>query len=366
MANILSGLPVISFSENVPDIIIGGATSTAKLTVTLDSRVLIDKITLTPDRSKQIVIYTRQFVRNLTPLNPIETFGNFGLPSIKVEVFVGIQLLSQTCKLIPGGVAFDIADMPGWLDKNFLTWQPQIVETTPEQPQWLFFVPNGRYSMYETGARLYTADGRTLTKTLQQVGNANLLMNNPVGFKLLWEKECEEQQVTPVAYDIFVRATSGAGWVELTSMAQRYRLRHTCAADTCFGFVNTLGGFDTLMTSGRILLKPEGENETFINQRVETELANTYTSYWEASTGYIESARQSAQFQDFLKSSSRWIYQEGAWVKIAIDEFKIEHTPRELNSYTFKYHLAERNEKRFYERHPLPDVQLPTVYFDHR
>lgn len=91
------------------------------------------------------------------------------------------------------------------------------------------------------------------------------------------------------------------------------------------------------------------------------ELSNSYTSYWEASTGYIDSPGMAAQYQDFLKSTSHWIYQNDEWLRIIVDEYKLEHSPQELNAYTFKYHLAERNERRFFERNELPEVELPVI-----
>ena len=364
MAYISSGLPTISFSENLPNIVIGGVATTARLAVTLNGTYIANKIELVPDANQRITIYTRQFVRNLTASNPIEKIGNFELPSIRFSISTGLQTLSLACTLIPGGTACDIDDMPGWLDKNFLTWQPQIIETTPDQPQWLFSVPAGRYTTYEFHSRLYAADGRIITKELQYVGNSNILMQNTAGFRDLWMSECIERKIEPVAYDVYGRAYSQSGWIENVPFAQRYVLREPQASDTCFGFTNTLGGFDTLIFQGRMLYKPEGDAETFVNNGIESELANDYTSFWEASTGYIDTQRMAGQIQDFLKSNSRWIYRNGAWKKIVVDEYKVEHTPHELNAYSFKYHLAERNERRIYERRELPDVELPTDFFE--
>lgn len=122
-----------------------------------------------------------------------------------------------------------------------------------------------------------------------------------------------------------------------------------------------MGGFDTLMMQGTSVLKSEGENETFICNEVEKELTNGYTSYWEASTGYIDTERIAAQYQDFIKSTHRWLCHRGVWRRIVVDEYKVEHTPRELNAYTFKYHFAERNEYRYVEQTELPDVKLPII-----
>lgn len=117
------------------------------------------------------------------------------------------------------------------------------------------------------------------------------------------------------------------------------------------------------MMQGLIKFKPKGENETIINDALEEELTNGYTSYWEASTGYIDSARMAAQYQDFLKSTQRWIFKDGQWLKIIVDEYKAENSPLELNDYTFTFHLAEKNERRYFERQYLSKPTLPSDFF---
>ena len=146
---------------------------------------------------------------------------------------------------------------------------------------------------------------------------------------------------------------------------QRYILRAPKYNDTCFGFVNTLGGFDTFMATGKIILKPQGDIQTFVNGNEETEVENGYTSHWEASTGHIDTERMAMLIQDFLKSSERWLLANNTWQKIIVDEYKVEHTALELNAYTFKYHLAKKDEHRYFQRQDLPEVKLPTQYFKH-
>lgn len=180
-------------------------------------------------------------------------------------------------------------------------------------------------------------------------------------FATLWANECSLKKLDPICYDVEGYFTVDGKTILNKPFAQRYMLRPERYGETCFGFTNTLGGFDTLIMTGKVKLKPEGGSKPFVNREVETELSNNYTSYWEVSTGYIDTPGMAAQYQDFLKSAHRWIYQNGEWSKIVVDEYKLEHTPQELNAYTFKYHLAERNERRYFERKALPEVELPVI-----
>lgn len=361
----------VYFAYNIPDLIVTERTDDIQVSVAINDTTIVDAMTLTPDKNQRIMIPARQFARIIEPVaRPESTI--VALPKIRIGVKFSeapIQLrTTYIYPVIPGGVAAR-RKMFDYLLANFLTAQPQILETTPEQPQWLAFVrtqtENEAVTEMEIQSVLHAADGRTFTKTIGTMPDVNTYNQIDTSFGALWREFCREKNIAPVAYDVFgvsVVSRNGATTTEHNRpLGQRYLLRPTRYDDQCFGFVNSMGGFDTLMMQGASVLKPAGETATFINNEVETELTNGYTSYWEASTGYIDTERMAAQYQDFLKSCGRWIYLHGVWRRIVVDEYKAEHTPRELNAYTFKYHLAERNEYRGFERTELPDVKLPII-----
>lgn len=370
MAAVVSSLPPISFTEDIPDLIISEVSQTVYLSITISEVAVVTNAPFVPDAAGNITICTRQFVRNVAPLaKPQE--HSVELPKLSVTIVTGTQTTTRECVLIPGGMATQPADMENWLRKNFLTWQPQVVSTTPGQPQWLAYVTpmlTGRVGIFST---LFAANGKTHTKTLitpEPPSEVYRLIDT--SFTTLWADFCRQNDLAPLSYDVFgmviptitipdkpVQPVRGL-------LPQRYVLCPEHIDDTIFGFVNTLGGFDTITASGKSTLKPEGENDTFTSREQETELANGYTSFWEKSTGYIETSRMASQFQDFLKSTSRWVYQSGQWLRIIMDEYKVDHLPRELNAYTFKFHLAAKNERRYFERAELPEPELPERYFE--
>ncbi len=358
----------VHFAHNAPDLVATETTEPVQLTIQIDGATLVDAMTLTPDADRRITIPVRRFARGIEPIAGPGTVCK-ALPTMRIEIrFSETSKATYIYNVIPGGIAAS-REMFDYLLANFLTSQPQIIETTLEQPQWLAFVrpqTTDNIVVSETlESTLYTADGRRITKQIAETPEQYAYNQVDTSFRTLWWELCREENLTPVAYDVFGTSVVSRSHVPNPEpdrpIGQRYLLRPPQPDEHCFGFINGMGGFDTLMMQGSTVLKPEGENETFIHDEAERELTNGYTSYWEASTGYIDTERMAAQYQDFIKSTNRWIYRREKWLRIIVDEYKVEHTPRELNAYTFKYHFAERNEYRDFERIGLPEVELPTI-----
>lgn len=370
MSAVISPLPPISFTEDIPDLIISDVSETVYLSITISEVAVVNNAPFVPDAAGNVTIHTCQFVRNSAPLAKPQEYSVV-LPKLSVTIVTGTQVTTRECVLIPGGMATQPADMEIWLEKNFLTWQPQVVSTTPKQPQWLAYVTpmlTGRVGIYST---LFAANGKTYTKTLITPEPPNEVYRLiDTSFATIWADFCRQNDLTPLSYDVFGMVIPTITIPEKPVqpvrglLPQRYVLDPEHMDDTIFGFANTLGGFDTITASGKSTLKPEGENDTFTTHQKEVELSNGYTSYWEKSTGYIETSRMASQFQDFFKSTNRWVYQSGQWLRIIMDEYKVDHLPRELNAYTFKFHLAAKNERRYFERSELPAPELPGRYFE--
>lgn len=363
----------LSFTENASDIIISDVEEPVYITLSVDNYSIIQNIKFIPDSKKQVTLLLRQLVHQIPKL-AAPTSVSLKVPALTWTAEKSDESVSLGSYLMPGGIAKNIDTVQGRIDffaQNFLTNQAQIIETTPEQPQWLAFVRPYPYRTMELFSTLYTADGRSYTKKICQTPDSYTFNQIDTSFSGLWSSFSIQKKLMPIAYDVYGMSVMTETLNGVTSLidkpnhpiGQRYLLRPSRNNDHCFGFVNGMGGFDTLLMHGPVVLKPKGENETFINNKIEKELSNGYTSYWEASTGYIDSERAAAQYQDFLKSSNRWIYRSGEWLRIIVDEYKLEHTPRELNAYTFKYHLAEKNERRYFEREELREPMMPSSFF---
>ncbi len=359
------------FTENASDIVLSDIDEPVYLSLSVDDKTLLENVKFIPDAERKVTLLLRQLVRQIPNLAAPDKIAR-ELPKLLWTAKKSTESLTLGCWAMPGGISKSIESDDGLIDffaQNFLTHQPQIIETTHEQPQWLAFVRPYPYREMKIYTTLYTADGRTFTKQIYPTPDPYTFNQLDTSFKEVWRLVCIRDNLIPIAYDVYGMSTKAESTKEGITMVdklnhpigQRYLLRPARYDDQCFGFVNGMGGFDTLMMRGPVVLKPDGENETFVNHEVEKELSNGYTSFWEASTGYIDSERDAAQIQDFLKSTDRWIYHSEKWLRIIVDEYKVEHTPRELNAYTFKYHLAERNEHRYYDRGDLPEVELPII-----
>ena len=271
-------------------------------------------------------------------------------------------------QVIAGGVAAPRKVGLDWWARNFLTWQGQIVTMPAWQPQWLSVVKLNRDPQFlRIKSRLYTAEGIERTQDIFTASEEGIVRIN-VSFELLWRNICVSEELTPIAYDIYglrlnsVSEPDTAG-AKNYPFAQRYILRSGNFRDRCFLFQNSLGGFDTIIASGLSTLLPEGEVDTFINQGREVELSNDYTSIWQQNTGYISSSSIARQWQEFLHSSNRYLYADGEWKQIIVTEYEVKHKEAALNSYTFKYHLSEKDEANYYDRAELPEPELPTDFW---
>lgn len=368
----ISGWYAVNFTENAADVVLSDVDEPVRISYTVDNNKIMNEVEMRPDANNQIRLQTRQLVRLIPPLASPASISR-ELPKVSWTAAKSDESITLGNWLVPGGIAKTITSETELIDffaRNFLTHQPQIIKTTPDQPQWLAFVRPYAYTKMELHSTLYTADGRKFTKLISETPQISYSFNQvDTSYRTLWKEFCDSNSLDPIAYDVYgdsIKKQTASTGSALTlkhkhPIDQRYLLRESRYGDQYFGFVNSMGGFDTIVMTGETILEPEGDVETFTNNRIEEELANDYTSHWEVSTGYIDSEREAAQYQDFLKSRFRYQYCDGAWSRIIIDEYELKHTRRELNSYTFKYHLAERNECRFYERGELPDVELPFI-----
>ena len=372
MAKITTGLPACSFVDDLPEVVISEVASDARVTVMLNSTYLISDVTMTPDTGGKIVVYVKEMTRNMVSLAKPSTQVT-QLPMLRISVVVGGETLVTFGQVHPGGTNEFGTVNEEWFAENFLTWQPQIVETTPKQPQWLAHIPTTLYDSTNIRSTLYTRTGQTFSKKIDTIASApyRYYRQFRTDFEYLWGTLCASKNLNPICYDVY-----GEGQIDNAAApkvvnpptiipnrpyAQRYALRAERYNDECFGFENTVGGFDTLMLEGKQSYQPEGDVTTFKNYTEEREIINDYTSIWEANTGRLETERAACQFQDFLKSTNRYVLRQGLWLKIVVSEYKVKHYRGESNSYSFKYRLSEKNEHRFFERNELPEVELPTI-----
>lgn len=341
-------LPAISFLENLPDAVISEAGIPVEVSVIFDNKILLNKMKLTPNAGGNVVVRLKDMIRRVASIAEIDVRPR-DLPRLRVSEHFSSSPVTRSVSIIPGGPSVPIGNTAEWLAKNFLTCQPQIIETTPSQPQYLTMAPLEGMSVQ---SKLYTAEGKTSVKTIAEFGRDYYYEQFRTDFLSLWDEHCRSEKVTPICYDVF-----GEG-----IHPQRYVLRPARYNDVCFLFENMLGGLDSIMISGQQSYQPEGKVTSFQNFEIEREIHNDFTSVWEANTGILETEGMARQFQDFLKSTKRWVIHERIAKRIVVSDYKVKHIRGEANSYTFKYHLSEKNERRDLNRGSLRPPVLPTTF----
>ncbi len=360
MASIEIGLPECCFLEDLPDITFADVPRAVSTWVMLNGTYILKDVKLSPNQSGKVIVYAKDMLRNILPLSTPRQNRRYQA-TLQVQIRIESlnldpdEVLTTSGTVLPGGTNGEKEIDEVWFSQNFLTWQPQVIETTRMQPQFLTYVPTSVIKNDRVLSRLYTKDRQTYDKAIYiETGSSSLYIQQlETSFARLWAGQCETEDLDPLCYDVFSQSL----------LPQRYIIRPDRYNDVCFGFENTLGGFDTLMLEGKQLYQPEGDVTTFKTSDAEQELVNGFTSIWEANTGRLETEQQATQFQDFLKSRNRHLYQNGAWHRIVVTEYKVKHSRGESNSYSFKYHLATRNEGRLFERSQLNEPDLPTNFF---
>lgn len=190
----------VHFAHNLPDLVATETTDAVQLSIAIDGAIIVEAMTLTPDKNRRITIPVRQFARTLESLARPES-GTAVLPTILVDLrFANGAKATYTYHVIPGGIATR-REMFDFLQSNFLTSQPQIIQTTPEQPQWLTFVrpqPDESTVTRETlESTLYATDGRRFTKQIAETPEPHAYVQADTSFRTLWQEFCRERNLAP-------------------------------------------------------------------------------------------------------------------------------------------------------------------------
>lgn len=166
-----------------------------------------------------------------------------------------------------------------------------------------------------------------------------------------------------IAYDIYpVRCTVDGSFSESDAPIippQRFILRKGQGDWKSFVFANSIGGVDTVISTGRCKTLMSGDVYAFMNDGVEREQRNDAREQVEVNSGYIDSEALRKLWYEFFKSSDRCVAEpDGTLRNIIVDEYKCEYTVGELSSFTFKYHYAEQQAARLEDRTELDDYYI--------
>ena len=326
---ILSQPDALSLSGNLKDFVITSS-EVVSFKLYMGETLLLDNRYL-PDYNNQLRISVRDIVEShlATDLPSSDTFTQ---NNVCASFTADIDGTEVNFAAIRCGVRNYSGTAADFLTSNFLTWQPQTVETGYSQPQWLTYYNPGAASV-SIKVKFYTKAGGSTVKSLATVAAKSCISVNVQFARIFALDEGDNYGY----YDIYVENSAGT---RLTYV-QRYVLRDEDRNIRCFVFMNSLGGVDCAAFNGHNTYSPR---HTYTNAQYSEEsiAANidTERSYTQ-STGYVD--ERSAQWlDDMFNSYGCYVVEEGVVRPIVLDEATVSHNHTEqLHSFEFSYKLSD-------------------------
>ena len=332
---------------------------TVAVKVSYNNRQLHNSLQLY-DSDGKITIYTPDIAKGLNIKYPLpmgydmaEHHPIDNLTITLIDELGGRQIVDYEI-IIGGRDAND--SFYSWACGNWLTWQPQIIKTTQDQPQFLSVAKFDDGLTLGVSSTLYLCGGATRELNLATIdyGRYNLKTD----FESLWGELCRAENLCPVAYDVY-------GDYDLDIYRQRYLITNALLNEQYFIFQNSLGGFDTIVATGVQTLSAKGDVESFVANGHQSEINNLYATTIEQDTGFIQDEVTARQWREFMASNNRAVYRDGALVEIVVSDFEVKQKQGTLGSYTFKYHLSTPNERAFYQRKKLAPCRGNHHYYNY-
>lgn len=223
-----------------------------------------------------------------------------------------------------------------------LTWRPPVSKTYRWAKEFLMgeYNQGTKLTVYFAFAAPVSVEIDTWYTTIGSSTSPDMFFREVSYKRILKELNLTEDSDDIVAYDI----VCGESW------ARRYIVAKDSGNVKAFLFRNTLGGYDTIYSTGEIRTELKTETAPFTNGNIEKEVTNDAVESWEVDSGYIATRREYTQWQDFLSSSDRYeIDREGNIHRIVIENAEAENTWQELATVKFTYHLSKKRTGRHYE-----------------
>lgn len=276
--------------------------------------------------------------------------------SLKISVD-GVIHKSIYIPTIWGGVPDGVKDEHYFLQHHFLTWRPQIGYVTKGIKQQLSLaIADTQVGVSDVVRKYRSLYVKVYFRSATPI---ELPLEKCVYDNSIYRIDCSYQRILDlvrtklstnddiVAYDVYGKADNS----EYASMVpQRFIVLPYNSAYEYFFFQNTMGGFDTIIAYGSTKSISSSEVSASVVRRQETELVNDFMERWETNTGYINSNVEKGLWQEFLRSTNRYILRpDGTARRIIVDDCKAEHTRHKVGSFTFEYHYAEQDKGAYYK-----------------
>lgn len=269
--------------------------------------------------------------------------------------------------VMPGRIGCRQEDVYDELMSKFATWRPQVCKVCKWGKDRMYIivpdsVDNNIPSNLTVRGRLkaYTDVGLLTDNYFFTFSNANgdilsISSDYSTVESVLKHKNPDLDFGEIIAYDI------NFYWVDdgtvHESAAQRFVLARSRSDWRQFIFRNNLGVFDALYSTGSFSDVPEYDIIQFRNNEVDNEISNNVSQIFEVNTGRINDELERRMWKEFFESDERYILSPDNQTprRIVLDDVICEHTLRQNNVATFRFHFAEPDSGRLVQRGELPE-----------
>ena len=344
------------FAENAEDLTVTGLSTSLNVTIAVYLHgASVASFELTPNpASASVVVRFREILNAILPritcTVPSTTSSYFN--AVYVRATQGNTYVeTSTIYCFRGG--FDAHETSFSNTTHWLTWKPQVTRTYPWASEVISFI-KPKLTSRTIYAKIYFSNGTSSTVTLgtfsssptntqETVCSVNCSYSRIKGFSSAANK-------TVLAYDVY------GGDI----LAHRFIVKPTRLRQREFLFVNSLGVLDTAFATGDVSRDTESEMATARISGQDVELTNYAVEHFKVSTGGLRKRRDMDQWQDFFRSTDRWVLLQGDDPRrIVIDSIESEMTEHKLSGVSFTYHYADRFSGRHYS-----DTALPAFDYD--
>lgn len=224
---------------------------------------------------------------------------------------------------------------------QWLTWKPQVTRTWAWAKEFLSLViPNS--TKMDVSAKVYFTDHTDTTLTLCTFA----LMTNGYSIGLVNCSPSVINSLVPAGKTVAAYDVDAGSSIK----AHRFILQPTRLRGREFLFVNSLGVLDTVFAAGDVSRETEMAVSAASIDSEEVELSNGAVERFKVQTGWIRERRMMDQWQDFFRSTERYVLLQGDVVRrIVVDAIETEMTEHNLSSATITYHYAKAFTGRYYE-----------------
>lgn len=273
--------------------------------------------------------------------------------------------------VLQGGI--DNQDPDTVLYSQWMTWRPQVGKLSEKAVSLLYcMIPKEIDNFRTDSLRVYTDiyTERSGKHSVLYADFPSSQLTSVVAVNTSFQQIASHPAISGLvdddilAYDVYA-ALSGF-YQDLnvigekrSTVKQRFVLSPTSSRSIGFLFRNSMGVFDDIHSSGSVKRKLNGEVTSFVASGKESIQHNAADYSYEVDTGYISSARQLAQWEDFLRSSEHYmVLDNGSISKIIIENPDTDFQLKKLGSITFSFRMAERWKGHYFKNQELD-------YFDY-